>query len=834
MVGLQKYQIHGIDDDSITSPPKILERDDHTISLSQSLPTSPPPPKFQIENTAILTSSSNNNGNGFKSTKEHFHDLIVQSMDVEQIERDVERCTWHLLTGTQRTNSKEFRNSMVASSAAATACLIKQKDTSKKVAALLKRKQRRLANLINLTLVQSYRQLEEPQTIDNDKISEEDHHAKQQRLRYYQGYHDVASIFLQVLGGENTNPVPTIGGNDVIRGVGLGDDPLGLDLAARVLCQVSYSHFRDNMRHDFLSLQTALKLVLYPLLSRLDKQVHNHLQDCDMEPFFCLSWILTWFSHDVRDTNLCKRLFDAFISSHPLLVVYVSLAMMLHPINRELILQTDCDFAAVHQCLASLPRNSCMVGWKRVPPEDGGGFVEDYGNCRGKDYGEKFEKYDADDEIAQSTSDKENKNTNGTGNQDWDTVMPDVAASVATTPSSCQANPNTLSLESNDCHGELVPFQALIDMAIQYMKNYPPRSLLSLARRYYRDESGLGMEKVPSIALLQHLPSWALMSTSPADWAVKQRLRQELGLKATSRNDRRKKAKKSFNATATPTKELRQEAAAISGDVLEVTSSLPTVDYSFLKKNANNIAVIAVGYGPGRAALLARQLQHKRLVAAVAVGVFATALGMVLQQYYATKSIYPPPVTLFPTSQEMAMLTMEVDHQLGSPDEQATVEVFPKEKAVAPAGSASEDASGEQNMVPTIFSDATEITSSDAAGNEGLSTWEHIQPSESSTSSPEKEGSSLVDKDEPPSTANTSAVPSTADTTAVSVAPYNTHTAVAKMPAAHAILGKIALQFVRFLRTQWKLFFGKGHARGDVVFLGGLRQWMQRPRQQQR
>ena len=182
----------------------------------------------------------------------------------------------------------------------------------------------------------------------------------------------MACIFLHALGGGNTNP------NKNQNNDGNVDDDekdrLGLELPARVLCQVSHSHFRDHLKNNFSSLQTALKVALFPLLWKLDKKVHNHLQDCDMEPFFCLSWVITWFSHDVRDTALVKRLFDAFLCSHPLFPLYVSIAMMLHPINRRLILHTDCDFAALHHCLAMLPRNSCRVGWKQRLD---GGFESD-------------------------------------------------------------------------------------------------------------------------------------------------------------------------------------------------------------------------------------------------------------------------------------------------------------------------------------------------------------------------------------------------------------------------------------------------------------------------
>ena len=104
-----------------------------------------------------------------------------------------------------------------------------------------------------------------------------------------------------------------------------------------------------------------------PLIAAFDGEVHSHLFDCDMEPFFALSWIITWFAHDVRDTAVVKRLFDFFLVSHPMMPVYMSVAMTIHPLNRIEILGTDCDFACVHNALANLPKNSNDVGWKYIP-----------------------------------------------------------------------------------------------------------------------------------------------------------------------------------------------------------------------------------------------------------------------------------------------------------------------------------------------------------------------------------------------------------------------------------------------------------------------------------
>ena len=150
---------------------------------------------------------------------------------------------------------------------------------------------------------------------------------------------------------------------------------MGLNLACKVLLRISQSHLRDSLRNNFRQLTTALRLVIMPLIGALDAEVHSHLVKCDMEPFFAISWIITWFSHDIRDTTLVKRLFDVFIASHPLMAIYMSIAMVLHPVNREEILSAECDFAAVHKALSQLPRNSCTVGWKYIGTTDDSGYV---------------------------------------------------------------------------------------------------------------------------------------------------------------------------------------------------------------------------------------------------------------------------------------------------------------------------------------------------------------------------------------------------------------------------------------------------------------------------
>jgi len=313
---------------------------------------------------------------------------------------------------------------------------MKNKSQSKRLKELLKRKQKKLGDYLNLVLCMSYlddgseaevlngtaveslgsgivdslndmaavgsstTESEGGGVYDIPSITQE--MKEENRLRYYQGYHDVASIILAVLGGVEevggngmmtkipTPPLPRVesagstatdsssitrdGGGpsrqDEQQQVYNAASSMGLTLACRVLLQLSHSHLRDAMRPNFAQLQSALKLIIMPLTATFDPQLHAHLHDCEMEPYFCLSWVITWFSHDVRDTALVKRLFDFFIVSHPLMVVYMSVAMMIHPLNRIEVLSADCDFACVHNALADLPKNSSNVGWRYLPGEN--------------------------------------------------------------------------------------------------------------------------------------------------------------------------------------------------------------------------------------------------------------------------------------------------------------------------------------------------------------------------------------------------------------------------------------------------------------------------------
>ena len=46
-----------------------------------------------------------------------------------------------------------------------------------------------------------------------------------------------------------------------------------------------------------------------------------------MQPFFAISWLLTWFAHVVEDWDTIVRIFDSCLASHPLFPIYIAVAV---------------------------------------------------------------------------------------------------------------------------------------------------------------------------------------------------------------------------------------------------------------------------------------------------------------------------------------------------------------------------------------------------------------------------------------------------------------------------------------------------------------------------
>ena len=92
------------------------------------------------------------------------------------------------------------------------------------------------------------------------------------KLRYYQGYHDISCIVLNVLGGRgkySSNNTPCRSEDIQLQAKNTAQ-AMGLELSTKVLAILSHSHLADMMQDNFESLTKALRLIVFPLVKHLD------------------------------------------------------------------------------------------------------------------------------------------------------------------------------------------------------------------------------------------------------------------------------------------------------------------------------------------------------------------------------------------------------------------------------------------------------------------------------------------------------------------------------------------------------------------------------------
>eukprot|EP00696_Hemimastix_kukwesjijk_P005978 gnl/Hemi2/17587_TR5801_c0_g1_i1.p1 gnl/Hemi2/17587_TR5801_c0_g1~~gnl/Hemi2/17587_TR5801_c0_g1_i1.p1 ORF type:complete len:474 (-),score=114.38 gnl/Hemi2/17587_TR5801_c0_g1_i1:174-1595(-) len=144
-------------------------------------------------------------------------------------------------------------------------------------------------------------------------------------LNYYQGFHDVCSVFLLV-GGEKF-------------AFALGE-------------RVALYHLRSCLRSTFEEVTQVLDLV-FPLVELCDLELHRFLKRSEVMPAFAISWVLTWFAHRLDNLDAIARIYDFMLVSHPLTSLYMSVEVI--RFLKADLLQQECDLSAVHSFFEHLP-----------------------------------------------------------------------------------------------------------------------------------------------------------------------------------------------------------------------------------------------------------------------------------------------------------------------------------------------------------------------------------------------------------------------------------------------------------------------------------------------
>uniref|UniRef100_A0A6B2LBQ4 Rab-GAP TBC domain-containing protein n=1 Tax=Arcella intermedia TaxID=1963864 RepID=A0A6B2LBQ4_9EUKA len=145
-------------------------------------------------------------------------------------------------------------------------------------------------------------------------------------FNYYQGYHDIASVLLILFGSPESayGPLETL----------------------------SRHHIRDFLTPNFDPVIHLLQQ-LYPILLKTDPEVHTHLQEAKIEPFFALGWVITWFGHVIDSVPVVSGIWDFLLVSHPSAIIYVAASVIIE--RRAQLLKIQPESSAIHTFLSKVP-----------------------------------------------------------------------------------------------------------------------------------------------------------------------------------------------------------------------------------------------------------------------------------------------------------------------------------------------------------------------------------------------------------------------------------------------------------------------------------------------
>lgn len=113
-----------------------------------------------------------------------------------------------------------------------------------------------------------------------------------------------------------------------------------------------HTHLRDLMSRDF-SIVSKLLAGMLEIIDRVDSSVKGQLEHLPSPPLFGISWILTWFSHDVTSLEDAQIWIEELAAMPPIFIIYACAAVVL--LHRDGLGAKVKHEEGLHQWLKELP-----------------------------------------------------------------------------------------------------------------------------------------------------------------------------------------------------------------------------------------------------------------------------------------------------------------------------------------------------------------------------------------------------------------------------------------------------------------------------------------------
>lgn len=128
--------------------------------------------------------------------------------------------------------------------------------------------------------------------------------AKNADLKYIQGFHDVASVFL-ILFGNSTGYY--------------------------LMEKAGRTYFYDFLTFEFGDVGKAVSQIVFELVTAEDPDFKRIYSSYEHTQFliFILPWILTWFSHNFSSVKIICRIWDYLLCTGPHGVFYLTAGIIL-------------------------------------------------------------------------------------------------------------------------------------------------------------------------------------------------------------------------------------------------------------------------------------------------------------------------------------------------------------------------------------------------------------------------------------------------------------------------------------------------------------------------